>query len=129
MTDPIADMFARIKNAGMRSYKTVDIPASKMKKGILQVLEREGYIAGFSQVEEGSCSYLRVDLKYFDGKPVIQVLDRVSKCSCRVFSKLKNIPRMFNGFGIYILSTSRGIVSDAEAREMNIGGEVLGKVF
>lgn len=129
MTDPIADMLARIKNASMRSYQTVDVPASKMKAGILRVLEREGYIAGFSDIEKDGHPYFQIELKYFEGKPVIQVLERVSKSSCRVYSRLKRIPRVFNGFGIYVLSTSKGIISDAEAREQNIGGEILCKVF
>ena len=129
MTDPIADMLARIKNACMRNYQTVDVPASKIKIGILRVLEREGYILGFSDIEKDGHPYVRVDLKYHEGKPVIQILERVSKSSCRVYSRLRNIPRVFNGFGIYVLSTSRGVLSDAEAREQNVGGEVLCKVF
>ncbi len=129
MTDPIADMLARIKNAGMRNYQTVDVPASKMKVGILQVLEREGYIAGFKAIEKDGHPYVQVSLKYYEGKPVIKVLEKVSKCSRRVYSRLKRIPRVFNGFGIYVLSTSKGIMSDAEAREHNIGGEILCKVF
>ena len=115
--------------ASMRNYQTVDVPASKMKIGMLQVLEREGYILGFSSIEKDGHPYVQVKLKYHEGKPVIQVLERVSKCSCRVYSKLKRIPRVFNGFGIYILSTSKGIMSDTEAREQNIGGEILCKVF
>lgn len=129
MTDPIADMLARIKNACLRNYQTVDVPASKMKVGILQVLEREGYILGFENIEKDGHPYIRVGLKYHDGKSVIQILERVSKSSCRVYSKLNDIPRVFNGFGIYIISTSKGILSDAEAREQNVGGEILCKVF
>ena len=129
MTDPISDMLARIKNACMRSFETVDIPSSKMKAGILRVLEREGYINGFEEVEKDGFKVLRVALRYYDGKPSIKVMDRVSKPSCRVYSKLKNIKPVFNGFGIYVLSTSRGIMSDAEAKENNVGGEILCKVF
>jgi len=129
MTDPIADMLARMKNAGMRNYLTVDVPASKMKVGILKVLEKEGYIAGFTSIEKDGHPFIQINLKYFEGKPVIQVLERVSKCSRRVYSKLKRVPRVFNGFGIYVLSTSKGIISDAEARELNVGGEILCKVF
>lgn len=129
MTDPIADMLARIKNACMRSFVTVDVPASKEKIGILQVLEREGYINGFEQVEKDGKLTLRVNLRYFDGKPVIKILERVSKPSRRVYSRLKKIGSVLNGFGIYVLSTSKGIMSDAEARTQNIGGEILCKVF
>lgn len=129
MTDPISDMLARMKNACMRHFETVDIPSSKMKAGILRVLEREGYINGFETIEINGFDVLRVALRYYDGKPVIKVLDRVSKPSRRVYSKLKNINPVFNGFGIYVLSTSKGIMSDAEAKESNVGGEILCKVF
>ncbi|MDR0968169.1 MAG: 30S ribosomal protein S8 [Holosporaceae bacterium] len=129
MTDPIADMLARIKNACQRYFGTVDIPASKVKAGVLKVLEREGYINGFREVSVDNRPVLRVDLRYYDGRPVINVLDRVSKPSCRVYSKLKKISSVFNGFGVYILSTSKGVMSDAEAKENNVGGEVLCKVF
>jgi small subunit ribosomal protein S8 len=130
MTDPISDMLARIKNACQRYFETVDIPSSKIKVGILRVLEREGYINGFQEIEEeGNRRVLRVDLRYYEGKPVIKVLDRVSKPSRRVYSKLKKITSVFNGFGIYVLSTSKGIMSDAEAKENNVSGEILCKVF
>ena len=129
MTDPISDMLARIKNACQRYFETVDIPSSKVKVGILRVLEREGYINGFKEVTENNRKILRVDLKYYEGKPVIKMLDRVSKPSCRVYSKLKKVGSVFNGFGIYVLSTSKGVMSDAEARENNVGGEILCKVF
>lgn len=129
MTDPISDMLARIKNACLRYFETVDIPSSKVKAGILQVLEREGYINGFAEVEEDGRKFLRVTLRYYEGKPVIKTLDRVSKPSRRVYSKLKKISPVFNGFGIYVLTTSKGIMSDAEARENNVGGEILCKVF
>jgi small subunit ribosomal protein S8 len=129
MTDPISDMLARIKNACQRYFETVDIPSSKIKAGVLRVLEREGYINGFQEVSMDNRNVLRVDLRYYDGKPVIKMLDRVSKPSRRVYSKLKKINAVFNGFGVYILSTSKGIMSDAEARENNVGGEILCKVF
>jgi small subunit ribosomal protein S8 len=129
MTDPISDMLARIKNACMRYFETVDIPSSKIKAGILQVLEREGYINGFKEVIADGRKFLRADLRYYEGKPVISVLDRVSKPSRRVYSKLKKINPVCNGFGIYVLSTSKGIMSDAEAKENNVGGEILCKVF
>ncbi|MDR1982900.1 MAG: 30S ribosomal protein S8 [Holosporaceae bacterium] len=129
MTDPISDMLARIKNACQRYFEAVDIPSSKIKAGILRVLEREGYINGFQEIVDGNRSILRVDLRYYEGKSVINMLDRVSKPSRRVYSKLKKINAVFNGFGIYVLSTSRGIMSDAEAKENNVGGEILCKVF
>ncbi|MDR3179720.1 MAG: 30S ribosomal protein S8 [Holosporaceae bacterium] len=129
MTDPISDMLARIKNACQRYFETVDIPSSKLKAGILRVLEREGYINGFKEVEKDNRVFLRVTLRYYDGKPVINVLDRVSKPSRRVYSKLKKISSVYNGFGIFVLSTSKGVMSDAEAKENNVGGEILCKVF
>ncbi|MDR2068109.1 MAG: 30S ribosomal protein S8 [Holosporaceae bacterium] len=129
MTDPISDMLARIKNAGLRYFDGVDVPSSRIKMGILQVLEREGYINGFEQLKLEGRSILRVNLRYYEGKPVIKELDRTSKPSCRVYSKLKKIGSVHNGFGIYVLSTSKGIMSDAEAREANVGGEVLCRVF
>jgi small subunit ribosomal protein S8 len=129
MTDPISDMLARIKNACQRCFETVDIPSSKIKAGILRVLEREGYINGFSEITKDDRAFLRVTLRYYDGKSVIKILDRVSKPSCRVYSKLKKVSHVFNGFGIYVLSTSKGVMSDAEARENNVGGEILCKVF
>ena len=129
MTDSISDMLARIKNACLRYFETVDIPSSKVKIGILRVLEREGYINGFKEVKVDNRAILRVDLKYYEGKPVIKMLARVSKPSCRVYSKLKKISSVFNGFGIYVLSTSKGVMSDAEAKENNVGGEILCKVF
>lgn len=129
MTDPISDMLARIKNACQRYFETVDIPSSKLKAGILRVLEREGYINGFKEVDIEDRKFLRVELRYYEGKSVIQTLDRVSKPSRRVYSKLKKIDSVFNGFGIYVLSTSKGVMSDAEAKENNVGGEILCKVF
>ncbi|MDR2267852.1 MAG: 30S ribosomal protein S8 [Holosporaceae bacterium] len=129
MTDPISDMLARIKNACLRRFDVVDVPLSKIKYGILKVLEREGYINGIEEVEVDGRNFLRVSLKYYEGKSVIKALDRVSKPSRRVYSKLKKVSLAFNGFGIYVLSTSRGILSDAEARDNNIGGEILCRVF
>lgn len=129
MTDPISDMLARIKNACKRYFETVDIPSSKLKAGILEVLKREGYINGFNEVDVDGHKVLRVDLRYYEGKPVINMLDRVSKPSRRVYSKIKKVKPVGNGFGIYVLSTSKGVMSDAEAKESNVGGEILCKVF
>lgn len=130
MTDPISDMLARIKNACMRNFETVDIPSSRIKAGILRVLEKEGYINGFREIEQkNGFKILKVNLRYYEGSPVIKMLERVSKPSRRVYTKLKKIDSVFNGFGIYVLSTSKGVMSDAEAREKNVGGEILCKVF
>ncbi|MDR3156237.1 MAG: 30S ribosomal protein S8 [Holosporaceae bacterium] len=129
MTDPIADMLARIKNACRRYFEAVDVPSSRLKAGILMVLEREGYIDGFEEIKKDNRQYLRVVLKYYNGLPVIKVLERVSKPSRRVYSKMKKISAVYNGFGIYVLSTSVGIMSDAEAKKNNVGGEILCKVF
>lgn len=129
MTDPISDMLARIKNACNRSFETVDIPSSKIKAGILRVLEREGYINGFQEITADCHNILRVDLRYYEGKPVINMLDRVSRPGRRVYSKIKKVDSVYNGFGVYVLSTSKGIMSDAEAKENNVGGEILCKVF
>ncbi|MDR1551582.1 MAG: 30S ribosomal protein S8 [Holosporaceae bacterium] len=129
MTDPIADMLARIKNACQRLFRTVDIPASKVKANILRVLIKEGYVSDYDEVVDAGRSILRVTLRYYDGKPVINVLDRVSKLSCRRYSSLKKIRPFFNGFGVYVLSTSKGVMSDAEAREKNVGGEILCRVY
>jgi small subunit ribosomal protein S8 len=128
-TDPISDMLARIKNACQRRFRTVDIPSSKVKAGILLALEREGYVDGFEEVGDGINKVLRVGLRYYEGKPVINMLDRVSKPSRRVYSRLKKIDFVYNGFGIYVLSTSKGVLSDTEAKENNVGGEILCKVF
>lgn len=129
MTDPIGDMLARMKNAAMRSYKSVLVPYSSIKVGILETLEREGYINGFSVVEKDGWKHLDVSLRYYDGQPSIRCLERVSKPSRRVYMKRKKLPSVFNGFGIFVLSTSKGILSDSEAKAQNIGGEILCKVF
>ena len=129
MTDPISDMLARIKNACNRYFETVDIPSSKIKAGILRVLEKEGYINGFQEVAVDGHNFLRVELRYYEGRPVINMLDRVSKPSRRVYSKIKKVSSVYNGFGIYVLSTSNGIMSDAEAKKEYVGGEILCKVF
>lgn len=130
MTDPIADMLTRIRNAHMRFFKNVNVPASHIKGGVLSVLEREGYINGFSEfVDDNGHKVFRVDLRYHDGRPVIKEICRVSKPGCRTYTKSKKISPVFNGFGVSILSTSIGILSDSEAKSKNVGGEVLCKVF
>lgn len=125
MTDPIADLLTRIRNAQSASKAEVTIPASKLKASILKVLEGEGYIAGFEQAELEGKPALSVALKYFEGRPVIEELKRVSKPSLRIYRGKDELPKVNNGLGTAIISTSRGVMSDREARKLGAGGEVL----
>ncbi|MFO1127036.1 MAG: 30S ribosomal protein S8 [Rhodospirillales bacterium] len=130
MTDPLGDMLTRIRN-GQRARKgAIVAPAAKLQVHVLDVLQREGYIRGYSryQVRPG-VDELKIELKYYEGEPVIREISRVSKPGRRVYSKIKDLPRVYNGLGVAILSTPRGVISDAEAREAHVGGEVLCKVF
>lgn len=130
MTDPLGDMLTRIRN-GQHARKTVVVsPASKLRSNVLEVLKREGYIRGYSQhdVRPGVVE-LHIELKYHEGQPVIRDISRVSKPGRRVYSKIADLPKVSNGLGISILSTPRGVMSDAEARTQNVGGEVLCQVF
>ena len=130
MSDPLADMFTRIRNGQQAKKKTVNIPASKLKATVLDVLQREGYIRGYSQTEvRGNIHEITVELKYFDDGPVIQEIQRVSRPGRRVYTTIKSLARFYNGLGIYILSTPKGVMSDHEARNQNVGGEVLCQVF
>lgn len=130
MTDPIADMLTRIRNSVAIERPSVDIPASQEKLGLAQVLQREGYIWDFEVVEERPVNLLRINLKYGpNGERVIQEIKRVSKPGCRVYRKAKDIPVVLQGLGISILSTSQGILSNREAKEKGIGGEVLCSVL
>ena len=130
MTDPLADMLTRIRNALMRNKSSVVTPASKLRQRVLDVLESEGYIRGYARVEqEGDFPVFEIELKYHEGTPVIKNIEKVSKPGRRVYSSVDNLPRVFNGLGISILSTSKGVMSDVNAREENVGGEVLCKVF
>ena len=130
MTDPLSDMLTRIRN-GQRANKTaVRSPASNMRVNVLEVLQREGYIRGFElEKDERGLPGVRIELKYHEGEPVIRELHRVSKPGRRVYSKIKDLQRVYNGLGISILSTPRGVLSDGEARAANVGGEVLCTVF
>ena len=130
MTDPVGDLLTRIRN-GQRAGKTLILcPASKLRANVLKVMSREGYIRGYSNGEnEDGHPELRIELKYHDGQPVIREMHRVSKPGRRVYSKIKDLRRVYNGLGISILSTPRGVLSDAEARVANVGGEVLCTVF
>ena len=129
-TDPIADMITRIRNAQLRILDTVNIPNSKFRAKILEVLKEEGYISDYKiSSNKNNKSFLIVNLKYSNGVPVIKEIRRVSKPGRRVYSKIKDLERNFDGLGISILSTSKGVLSDNEARDEKVGGEILWKVF
>ena len=130
ITDPIADMLTRIRNAGTAKHETVDVPASKMKKAIAQILLDEGYIKSFQIIEDGTQGVIRITLKYLPGKEkAIQGLRRVSKPGLRVYAGAEELPRVLKGLGIAIISTSKGIMTDKAARAANVGGEVLAFVW
>ncbi|MEQ9490930.1 MAG: 30S ribosomal protein S8 [Alphaproteobacteria bacterium] len=130
MSDPLGDMLTRIRNGQMARKVTIPVPASKMRARVLDVLQREGFIRGYSWSEiKAGISELDVELKYADGEPVIKEISRISRPGRRVYSGIDNLPRIYNGLGISILSTSKGVMSDTEAREQNVGGEVLCRVF
>ena len=125
MSDPIADMLTRIRNAQMVGHREVMMPASKLKSSIANVLKDEGYIEDFAQREKDGKSELVVSLKYYAGRPVIEKLERISKPGLRVYKGCDNLPKVMNGLGIAILSTSRGVMTDTKARASGVGGEVL----
>ena len=130
MTDPVGDMLTRIRNAQMRSKSKVNTPASKLRARILEVLQSEGYIRGYAQTEYvNGKSEIEIELKYYEGSPVIQKIERISKPGRRVYASAKTIPRIANGLGISILSTPKGVMADHDAREQNVGGEVLCTIF
>jgi small subunit ribosomal protein S8 len=130
MTDPLGDMLTRIRNGQQARQAVVAAPASNLRANVLEVLQREGYIRGFSKEQlRPGVNELKIELKYVDGEPVIREIARVSKPGRRVYSKLADLPRVYNGLGISILSTPRGVMSDNEARAARVGGEVLCRVF
>ncbi len=130
LTDPIGDMFSRIRNGQMRSLNTIDLPASNFRLQILEVLKTEGYITNFFiEKLKNNKTNLKVNLKYYEGNPVIKEIKRISKPGRRIYSKANSIPKIQNGLGVAILSTPKGVMSDNEARKNNIGGEVICKVF
>jgi small subunit ribosomal protein S8 len=129
MTDPLGDMLTRIRNGQQARKDSILTPASKLRAHVLDVLQREGYIRGYSEEEMGPAKGIRIELKYFEGQPAIKHVARVSKPGRRVYSGSKELPRVQNGLGITIVSTPRGVLSDAEARDQNVGGEVLAEVF
>jgi small subunit ribosomal protein S8 len=129
-SDPIGDLLTRIRNAQERGKSKVSSPASRLRERVLEVLQHEGFIRGFATVQQGSGkAEIEIELKYFDGAPVIRELQRVSKPGRRVYASVETLPTVFNGMGISILSTPKGVMSDADARTQNVGGEVLCTVF
>jgi small subunit ribosomal protein S8 len=130
MSDPLGDMLTRIRNAQMRKNSKVSTPGSRLRQNVLDVLKAEGYIRGYSTVDfSNGRSEFEIELKYFDGQPVIREIERVSRPGRRVYASVKNIPRVMNGLGVSIISTPKGVMSDTEARDQNVGGEVLCRVF
>ena len=129
MTDPLGDMLTRIRNGQRAKKDSVLTPGSKLRQRVLDVLQREGYIRGYREEELAGHAGLRIELKYFEGQPAIKHIARVSKPGRRIYSGSQELPRVRNGLGITIVSTPRGVLSDAEAREQNVGGEVLAEVF
>lgn len=129
-TDPIADMLTRIRNANTSKHKTVDIPASKIKTGIAEILFKEGYIKAFEEIKDENQGVIRVTLKYDEkGNRVIDGLKRISKPGLRVYASCEELPKVLNGLGIAIISTSQGLKTDKEARQLGVGGEVLAYVW
>jgi len=130
MSDPLGDMLTRIRNAQRSRHSNCVAPASGLRANVLDVLKREGFIRGFATEElRPGISQLRIELKYNEGEPVIKEITRISRPGRRVYSQIKELPRVYGGLGISILSTPRGVLSDAEARAANVGGEVLCRVF
>jgi small subunit ribosomal protein S8 len=130
VNDPVGDLITRIRNASMRNKSKVSSPSSKLRVNLLDVLKTEGYIRGYSTVEhKDGRNEVEIELKYFDGAPVIREISRVSKPGRRVYVSVKNLPRVNNGLGISILSTPKGVMADHAARDANVGGEILCTVF
>lgn len=130
MTDPIADMLTRIRNANSSKHKTVDVPASKMKLGIAEILANEGYIKSYEEINDDAQGIIRITLKYDEnGRRVIDGLKRISKPGLKVYATRDELPRVLNGLGIAIISTSKGLKTDKQARELGIGGEVLAYIW
>jgi small subunit ribosomal protein S8 len=129
LSDPLGDLLARIRNGQQAGKASIDSPASKLRANVLEVLKKEGYIRGYSLLEDGNKRNLRIELKYYEGEPVIKAINRISKPGRRVYSGIEELPKVRGGLGISILSTPRGVMSDIEARSANVGGEVLCRVF
>jgi len=129
-TDPIADMLTRIRNAGQAKFKTVDIPASNMKKNIAEILFNEGYIKAYEEIENENQGIIRVSLKYSEkGQRAISGLKRISKPGLRIYASKDELPKVLNGLGIALISTSKGVMTDKEARKLGVGGEVLAYIW
>jgi small subunit ribosomal protein S8 len=129
MNDPIGDLLTRIRNAQMRNKSKVISPNSRLRESVLEVLKTEGYIRGYAVVEKDGRAEIEIELKYFDGEPVIREIERVSKPGRRVYTSVKNMPRINNGLGVTIVSTPKGVMADHDARDANVGGEILCTVF
>jgi small subunit ribosomal protein S8 len=130
INDPLGDMLARIRNAQMRHKTKVTTPASSLREHVLDVLVEEGFIRGYARVDyTGGRSEFDIELKYFDGEPVIREIERISKPGRRVYVAVRNLPRINNGLGVAILSTPKGVMADHDAREANVGGEIICTVF
>jgi small subunit ribosomal protein S8 len=130
MSDPLADLLTRIRNGQMAGKETISAPASNLRINMLDVLKREGYIRNYERYNvRTGIDEVRIELKYYDGEPVIKEISRISRPGQRVYARIKDLPRVYNGLGISILSTPRGVMSDSEARAANVGGEVLCQVF
>ena len=128
LSDPIGDMLSRIKNSQMRNHKTVQLPSSKFKVKLAEVLKSEGYIIDYNVTEDKKPN-LKINLKYNSGNPVISTIERISKPGRRIFSSAESLPKINNGLGIAIVSTPKGVMTDIDARKQNIGGEIICKVF
>ena len=129
-TDPIADMLTRIRNASQANFKTVDIPASNMKRDIAEILFNEGYIKAYEEIKNDNQGIIRVSLKYTEkGKKVISELKRISKPGLRIYASKEELPKVLNGLGIALISTSKGVMTDKKARELGVGGEVLAYIW
>ena len=129
LSDPIGDMFARIRNAHLRNYRKIELPTSNFKTKIAEVLKKEGYIIDYKVTAEKNKSKLEINLKYNSGNPVIQVIERISKPGRRIFSSAESLPKINNGLGIAIISTPKGVMTDGDARKQKVGGEIICKVF
>ena len=129
MNDPLGDLLSRIRNAQMRNKSKVTSPNSRLRERVLEVLKTEGYIRGYTVIEKDDRSEIEIELKYFDGEPVIREIERISKPGRRVYTSVKNLPRINNGLGVAIVSTPKGVMADHEARDANVGGEILCTVF
>ena len=129
MNDPLGDLLSRIRNAQMRNKSKVLSPNSRLRENVLDVLKNEGYIRGYAVVEREGRSEIEIELKYFDGEPVIREIERISKPGRRVYTSVRNLPRINNGLGVAIVSTPKGVMADHDARDANVGGEILCTVF